>query len=184
LFEVGYGKDGLIIDVRDNGGGSTTDHLLTSLTQPRHAITVPRGGGPGYPGDRMVYTTWHKPIVVLCNQNSYSNAEIFSHAIKTLGRGKLVGVPTAGGVISTGSISIMDVGTLRRPYRGWFLKSDGQDMELNGAVPDIVVWPRPAEISEGRDRQLNRAIKVLQKSIRQWKQEGEPELIKATERNS
>jgi tricorn protease len=182
LFEVGYGKDGLIIDVRDNGGGSTTDHLLTSLTQPRHSITVPRGGGPGYPSDRMVYTIWHKPIVVLCNQNSYSNAEIFSHAIKTLGRGKLVGVPTAGGVISTGSITIMDVGTLRRPYRGWFLKSDGQDMELNGAVPDIVVWPKPTEIHNGRDRQLNRAIKELEKSIREWKREGEPELVKATER--
>ena len=49
LYKVGHGKDGLIIDVRDNGGGFTTDHLLTCLTQPRHAITVPRGGGPRLP---------------------------------------------------------------------------------------------------------------------------------------
>ena len=41
LYAVGSGKDGLIIDVRNNGGGSTTDHLLTALTQPVHAITVP-----------------------------------------------------------------------------------------------------------------------------------------------
>jgi tricorn protease len=115
LYEVGYGKDGLIIDVRDNGGGSTTDHLLTCLTQPVHAITVPRGGGPGYPQDRKHFATWNKPIVVLCNQNSFSNAEIFSHAIKTLKRGRLAGVPTAGGVISTGATSIMDLGTLRLP---------------------------------------------------------------------
>jgi tricorn protease len=81
LYSVGAGKDGLIIDVRENGGGSTTDHLLTILTQPVHAITVPRGGGPGYPQDRKVYASWNKPIVVLCNQNSFSNAEIFSHAI-------------------------------------------------------------------------------------------------------
>ena len=60
-------------------------------------ITVPRGGNPGYPLDRKVYISWHKPIVVLCNQNSGSNAEIFSHAIKTLKRGPIVGVPTAGG---------------------------------------------------------------------------------------
>ena len=82
LVSEGVGKDGLIIDVRENPGGSTADHLLTALTQPVHAIAVPRGGGPGYPQDRKVYVTWHKPIVVLCNQNSVSNAEIFSHAIK------------------------------------------------------------------------------------------------------
>ena len=60
----------MVIDVRENGGGSTTDHLLTILTQPRHAITVPRGGTQGYPQDRMVYARWDKPVVVLCNQNS------------------------------------------------------------------------------------------------------------------
>ena len=48
----------------------------------------------GYPQDRQVYATWAKPVVVLCNRNSFSNAEIFSHAIKTLGPGRLVGVTT------------------------------------------------------------------------------------------
>ena len=181
LYDVGYGKDGLIIDVRDNGGGFTTDHLLTALTQPRHAITVPRGGGPGYPQDRMVYATWDKPIVVLCNQNSYSNAEIFSHAIKGLGRGKLVGVPTAGGVVSTGSARIMDIGVLRLPFRGWFVKWTGQDMELNGAVPDFLVWPQPNELPNGKDRQLNKAIQVLKQQIRMEEMVPKPELKKASE---
>ncbi len=182
LFDVGYGKDGLIIDVRDNGGGSTTDHLLTALTQPEHAITVPRGGGPGYPQSRRVYATWSKPIVVLCNQNSYSNAEIFSHAIKNLGRGRLVGVPTAGGVISTGSASVMDVGRIRVPFRGWYVKRTGEDMELNGAKPNFVVWPKPAEIPNGKDRQLMKAVSVLQEDIAAWKKKEQPKLIKATER--
>ena len=57
LVSEGVGKDGLIIDVRENPGGSTADHLLTALTQPVHAIAVPRGGGPGYPHDRKVYVT-------------------------------------------------------------------------------------------------------------------------------
>ena len=182
LYEVGYGKEGLIIDVRDNGGGSTADHLLTALTQPDHAITVPRGGGPGYPQSRRVYATWNKPIVVMCNQNSYSNAEIFSHAIKNLGRGKLVGVATAGGVISTGSASVMDVGTVRLPFRGWFVKETGEDMELNGAVPDFIVWPLPNEIPNGTDRQLSKAIEVLDAEIDAWKAIGRPELKRATER--
>ena len=161
LYNVGYGRQGLIIDVRDNGGGSTTDLLLTALTQPRHAITQPRGGGQGYPQSRSVFASWPKPIVVLCNQNSYSNAEIFSHAIKTLGRGKVIGVQTAGGVISTGSAMINDVGRIRVPFRGWFLLDNGEDMERNGCLPHEVIWPKPSELPQGVDRQLDRAIESL-----------------------
>jgi tricorn protease len=182
LYSIGAGKDGLVIDVRENGGGSTTDHLLTALTQPVHAITVPRGGEPGYPHDRKIYATWSKPIVVLCNQNSFSNAEIFSHAIKTLKRGRLVGVPTAGGVISTGAAPIMDVGFIRVPFRGWFLLGDGEDMELNGAVPDHIVWPQPGQLPRGEDVQLAKAIEVLQDDVRTWKQRPRPPLRKASER--
>jgi tricorn protease len=180
LYSVGAGKDGIIIDVRENGGGSTTDHLLTILTQPRHAITVPRGGGRGYPQDRKVYASWHKPIVVLCNQNSYSNAEIFSHAIKHLKRGKVVGVPTAGGVISTGGRSIMDMGYLRMPFRGWYLMGSGEDMELNGAVPHYILWPKPGELPAGRDTQLRKAISVLKKEVKKYNNRPQPELKNAT----
>ncbi|WP_425399549.1 S41 family peptidase [Aeoliella sp.] len=161
LYAAGHGKEGLVIDVRDNGGGWITDLLLTSLTQPRHAITVPRDGKPGYPHDRQVFASWHKPIIVLCNQNSFSNAEIFSHAIKTLGRGKLVGVPTAGGVISTGAVGVTDVGRMRMPYRGWFVVGTGEDMELGGAVPHTILWPAPGELPTGTDRQLTEAVTQL-----------------------
>jgi len=182
LYAEGAGKKGLIIDVRNNGGGFTTDHLLTMLCQPSHAITVPRGGGPGYPEDRRVYATWSKPIVVLCNQNSFSNAEIFSHAIKTLKRGKVVGVPTAGGVISTGGTQIMDVGYLRLPFRGWYVLGTGEDMELNGAVPHYVVWNKPGDTPQGKDAQLVKAVKVLLKDVKKWESRPKPQLRKATER--
>ena len=184
LYAAGAGKDGLIIDVRENGGGSTADHLLTVLTQPTHAVTIPRGGGPGYPQDRRVYATWSKPIVVLCNQNSFSNAEIFAHAIKTLKRGPLVGVPTAGGVISTGAVAIMDLGTLRLPGRGWFLTETGEDMELNGAKPEPVniLWPEPADFARGVDTQLNRAVTVLQDEVKTEAAKPKPSLRKASDR--
>ena len=182
LFEVADGKDGIVIDVRENGGGFTTDHLLTILTQPRHAITRPRGGGQGYPQDRSIYATWDKPIVVLCNQNSHSNAEIFSHAIRYLERGKVVGVPTSGSVISTGSRSVMDAGSIRIPFRGWYLLSDGQDMELNGAVPHFVLWPIPGQLPEGIDIQLNKAISVLKRDVAKANKETRPTPIKASER--
>jgi tricorn protease len=182
LYLVGLHKDGLIIDVRDNGGGFTTDRLLTALTQPVHAITVTRGGQPGYPQDRKVYATWNKPIVVLCNQNSFSDAEIFAHAVKTLHRGLIVGVPTAGGVLGTTSVPIMDIGRLRMPYRGWFLLGNGEDMELNGAVPDYVIWPQPDEMSQGKDEQLAKAIEVLQSEVEKWSRRPRPTLQWASQR--
>ncbi|NQT36025.1 MAG: PDZ domain-containing protein, partial [Planctomycetes bacterium] len=182
LYDAGAGKEGLVIDVRENRGGFTADHLLTALTQPAHAITVPRGGTPGYPQDRRVYATWNKPIVVLCNQNSFSNAEIFSHAVKTLRRGKLVGVPTAGAVISTGATPIMDVGILRMPFRGWFLLGSGEDMELHGAEPDFVVWPAPGEMPRGVDRQLDKAVEVLRGEVKKWSKRPLPNLKKASQR--
>lgn len=182
LVEIAYGKSGLVIDVRENGGGSTTDHLLTILTQPRHAITVPRGGTQGYPQDRMVYARWDKPVVVLCNQNSFSNAEIFSHAIKTLERGQLVGVQTSGSVISTGSATIMDVGRLRVPFRGWYLLGDGEDMELNGAMPHHEIWPQPAEWPAGIDKQLDKAVEVVSAEVNAVADQEERVLRKAADR--
>ena len=182
LVSEGVGKDGMIIDVRENPGGSTADHLLTALTQPVHAIAVPRGGGPGYPQDRKVYQTWNKPIVVLCNQNSGSNAEIFSHAVKTLGRGQVVGVPTVGAVISTGAVPVMDVGILRLPFRGWFTVLDGEDMEKHGAAPHHVLWPEVGAMPQGRDTQLAKAIEVLSADVQAWQKRPQPKLRLSTDR--
>jgi len=182
LYAAGYGKDGLVIDVRNNGGGYTADHLLTALMQPVHAVTTQRGTRPGYPQDRRVYANWAKPIVVLVNQNSFSNAEIFAHAVKTLGRGRIVGVASAGGVISTSGRRVMDVGTIRIPLRGWYVLDTGEDMERNGVEPDFVIWPEPGELPAGIDRQLEKAVQVLAEDVETWKQRPVPKLRKASER--
>jgi len=109
----GYGKKGIIIDVRFNGGGWTTDYLMATLNVKQHSYTVPRGASKNLEkehkkfreyyafGERLPFGVWTKPSIAICNENSYSNAEIFSHAYKTLGIGKLVGMPTFGAVIST-----------------------------------------------------------------------------------
>ena len=166
LYSVAHGKDGLVIDVRNNGGGWTTDYLLAILSPKPHAITIPRGGEKGYPQDRRPLYAWTKPIIVLCNEYSYSNAEIFSHAIKTLKRGKVVGQATSGSVISTGGISLIDGSRFRVPYRGWYVITTGLNMEGNGCIPDIIVPDFPQDIEKGIDRQLERAIKELLKEIR------------------
>ncbi|MDW8319769.1 MAG: DPP IV N-terminal domain-containing protein [Armatimonadota bacterium] len=166
LHAVAYGKKGLLIDVRFNGGGWTTDYLLAILMARRHAYTLSRGGEPGYPQDRLPLYVWTKPIAVLCNERSFSNAEIFTHAIKTLKRGPVIGVPTAGGVISTGRRALMDGSSVSTPGRGWFTIDKGVNMEGNGAIPDYVVEDLPEDLAAGRDRQLEKALEVLSRVVR------------------
>ena len=174
---AGFGKEGLIIDVRYNGGGSTTDYLMTILNYKQHAYTVPRGASEDlekdklkfkeyYPiGERLVYAAWTKPSIALCNEGSYSNAEIFSHAYKTLGIGKLVGVPTNGSVISTGGKGLMDGSFVRLPGRGWFTKTTDKNQELGAAIPDIIVENQPDWIAKGTDDQLKTAVDELLREI-------------------
>lgn len=166
LFDAGHGKDALIIDVRENGGGWTTDMVLAMLTVRDHARTIPRNGGEGYPQGRRIFATWTKPIVVLCNENSYSNAEIFSWSIKTLGRGPVVGKQTYGAVISTGGTTLLDGSFVRLPFRGWYVNdADKTNMELNGCPPDYPVENLPGDFKLGIDRQLEKAIEVALKQL-------------------
>ncbi len=175
LKASGYGKEGIVIDVRWNGGGSTTDLLMAVLNVTQHAYTVPRGATNSldnhkdfkeyYPLSRLPLSAWLKPSIALCNQTSYSNAEIFSHAFKNVGIGKLVGMPTFGAVISTGGSGLIDGSFVRMPFRGWFVKSTGQNMEHGPAVPDILVENDPDGKANGEDKQLKRAVEELLKDI-------------------
>jgi tricorn protease len=168
LHAAAEGREGLLIDVRNNGGGFTADRLLASIMVQPHAYTVPRGADPGvtngYPRDRLFIQRYILPINMLCNEKSFSNAEIVSHAFKTLDRGTLVGMPTYGGVISTGSHSLVDGSTIRMPFRGWYLL-DGTDMENHGAVPDLIVEQTPEDESAGLDAQLKAAVEDLQSRL-------------------
>jgi len=167
LFAAADGKLGLIIDVRDNGGGSTADILLASLTAPRHAYAIQRGADgstvkkDAYPRDRRLIYGYSRDISVLINENSFSNAEIFAHAIKSINRGKLVGTATYGGVISTGAATLIDGTAVRTPGRGWYIAGNHKDMENNGAEPDINVPQTPVEEAADKDAQLEAAVKEL-----------------------
>ncbi len=171
LYAVAHGKDGLIIDVRNNGGGWTADWVLAVLNVRRHAYTVSRGGEPGYPQSRLIFYAWTKPATMMCNQYSFSNAEIISHAFKNLDRGPLVGITTFGAVISTGSYGLIDGAYIRMPTRGWYTLPDGVDMENNGAVPDVLVPVTPEDEVRGRRPQLDAAIQTTLEQITQARPE-------------
>jgi tricorn protease len=174
IFSEGFDKDGMIIDVRDNAGGFTADRILAVLCGVKHSYAAFRDFEPayyaGYWGGKPVFD---KPIVVLCNEITASNGEIFTHAIKTLKRGKVVGTATGGRVIATGDRPLLDVGTLRQPSRGWFLL-DGRDMEGNGAQPDVRVEEDLDAAEAGRDIQLEAAIETLKGEVLKDKEANPP----------
>ncbi len=178
LKASGYDKKGIVIDVRYNGGGWTTDRLMAVLNVDQHAYTIPRGAAnnlqkenkkfqANYPfNERAILSVNTKPTVALCNENSYSNAEIFSHAYKNLGLGKLVGQPTFGAVISTGGYGLSK-GYVRMPFRAWYVKKSGLNMENDApAVPDYLVKNKPGWGARGEDTQLQKAVDVLLEEIK------------------
>ncbi|WP_299524234.1 S41 family peptidase [Winogradskyella sp.] len=176
LMAAGYGKEGIVIDVRYNGGGWTTDYLMAVLNVKQHAYTIPRGAAKSlnehknykenYPyGERLPLASWTKPSIALCNQSSYSNAEIFSHAYKALNIGTLVGIPTFGAVISTGGAGLQDGSFVRLPFRAWYVKATEENMENGPAVPDIIVANPPAYKAKNVDPQLKRAVDELLKQL-------------------
>ncbi|HUK12076.1 MAG TPA: S41 family peptidase [Thermoanaerobaculaceae bacterium] len=165
LFAAAHGKQGLLIDVRNNGGGYTTDYLMAILEVRRHAWTLPRDGDRSiraYPGDRLPLPAWTRPAAALCDSASYSNAEIFSWAFKTLKRGPLVGTPTFGAVYSTGAARLTDGSIVRLPSRAWFVAGSDVDEENHGCVPDFVVEDPPEQdLAADSDAQLAKAVEVL-----------------------
>ncbi|MGB0978791.1 MAG: S41 family peptidase, partial [Croceimicrobium sp.] len=176
LMASGYGKDGIVIDVRFNGGGWTTDYLMAVLNVRQHAYTIPRGAAKSlndnkkfsdyYPySERLPLAAWTKPSVALCNESSYSNAEIFSHAYKTLDIGTLVGQPTFGAVISTSGSSLLNGNFIRLPFRAWYVKKTGENMENGPAVPDVLVENPPASRAKNEDAQLKKAVEILLEQI-------------------
>jgi len=167
LYSDNFDKEGLVLDVRYNGGGFTHDQVLNYLGGKEHTFFVQRNGGTGAvlrSHDRK----WSKPLVLLINNRSYSDAEIFPSAFRTLGLGKLVGQSTGGFVIGTSSIRLIDGSSFRIPRTGVFT-SKGINMEKEGVKPDVVVEPHPDQLAKGHDLQLDKAVEVLIVDVADWK---------------
>ncbi len=150
-------KKALIIDQRFNGGGGIDQELLQILNQ-RMAYQTTRGRDSldvKRPG-----TTFFGSMVVLQNERSASDAEMFPDGFRALGLGKLVGMPTSGQVIGTGAFTLLDGSTIRTPGSGVFT-AKGENMENYGVLPDVTVDNSPADFFSGHDRQIEKAIETL-----------------------
>jgi tricorn protease len=156
-------KDGMVYDVRNNGGGYISAMLLLQMSAPPYTYFKPRHG-----------TSWTRQdwgfsgySAALCNQNSGSNAEEFCDGFQRLKLGPVIGTRTWGGEVgSGGGYRLVDGGALYIPnYAAW--APDGKwIIEGTGVTPDVEVENDPAAVLAGRDPQLDRAIAYLKEQIR------------------
>ena len=167
LYSDNFDKEGIVLDVRYNGGGFTHDQVLNYLTGKEHTFFRQRDGGEGLVL-RSYDRKWTRPVTLLINNRSYSDAEIFPHAFRSLGLGKLVGQATGGHVIGTTSTKLIDGSQFRIPRTGvWTNK--GANMEQVGVSPDVPVDITPEDWRKGVDTQLTKAIEVLNGDVLAWK---------------
>ena len=167
LYSDHFDKEAIVIDVRFNGGGFTHDQVLNYLAGKEHTFFKQRDGGEGLvlrASDRK----WVKPMVVMTNNRSYSDAEIFPHAFRAMGLGKIVGQATGGFVIGTGSTRLIDGSSFRLPRIGVYTNK-GINMEKQGVQPDVAVEITPEEWARGLDGQLLKAVDVVSADVKEWK---------------
>ncbi len=152
-------KKGLIIDVRNNGGGNVSQMLINRLDRKLLGTRFSRTNDyvGTYPG-----TVFVGPMVCLINENSASDGDIFPARFKQAGLGPLIGKRTWGGVIGiTNRGTLIDGGTVFVPEFGTNAVDGSWIIEGYGVDPDIPVDNGPADLIEGRDPQLERGIEEV-----------------------
>jgi tricorn protease len=153
-------KKALVIDQRFNGGGGIDQELLSILAGRQYQYTIGRDAGFQQPRPQNFYG----PMVVMQNERSASDAEMFPAGFKALGLGKVVGVPTMGAVIGTGSYTLLDGSSIRTPGSGVWTVT-GENMENYGVPPDVLVDNTPGDFVKGRDAQIEKAVEVLKAEL-------------------
>jgi tricorn protease len=169
LYSDNFDKEAIVLDVRYNGGGFTHDQVLNYLGAKEHTVFRQRDGAEGLVM-RSYDRKWTRPLALLINNRSYSDAEIFPHAFRALHLGKLVGQPTGGHVIGTTGLRLIDASVFRVPRTGVFT-TGGVNLEKEGVAPDVLVETHPDLEAKGQDPQLDRAVEVVQQDVVVWKKQ-------------
>jgi tricorn protease len=153
-------RSGVVIDIRNNNGGFVNAMALDVLTRKPYLTMTNRDGVPGSARTVLGQRSLELPTILVVNQHSLSDAEDFTEGYRTLKLGKVVGEPTAGWIIYTGSMDLVDGTVMRMP--GTLVQgSDGHDMELHPRPVDIAVSRPIGESYTGKDSQLDAAVKEL-----------------------
>jgi tricorn protease len=156
-------RKGLVIDVRGNGGGWTEYFIIDKLERKMTAQNVLRGMVPfRYPGS---VTTG--PLAVLTNEYNGSDGEAFLEHFKARKLGTIIGVPSWGGLVGIlNGQTTVDNGTIQQSNNAFYNDKGQWLIENHGGDPDILLENDPASAAAGKDAQLDKAIEVLLKQIK------------------
>jgi len=161
-----YGQirsEGLIVDVRSNGGGNVSPWIIERLD------TKLLGTRFGYASEQPTtypQTVFYGPMVALINETSASDGDIFSYYFRKAGLGPLIGKRTWGGVVGiSGRGPLLDGGVVSVPLNATNDENGAYIIEGDGVSPDIEVDNDPASVIAGRDPQLERGIQEVLKAM-------------------
>jgi tricorn protease len=156
-------KEGLVVDVRDNGGGNISELLIERLSRTLHGTSFSRNHAAADTYPRVVQPG---PKVALINEDTSSDGDIFAHAFRQWKIGALVGKRTWGGAVGiTDHGPLLDGGAVFVPEFGTADENGRWIIEGHGVDPDIVVEQDPVEVMGGRDPQLERGVQELMKLL-------------------
>ena len=158
-------KQGMIVDVRGNGGGNVSQMILERLSRKLLGTRFSRTSEfvRTYPAE-----VFHGHLVCLLSENSASDGDIFPARFKEAGLGPLIGKRSWGGVIGiTSHGPLLDGGDVRVPEFATNAVDGGWIIEGHGVDPDIEVENDAASVLAGRDPQLERGIAEVLKMIRE-----------------
>jgi tricorn protease len=163
-------KKGIIVDIRNNGGGNIDQELLDILERQPYQFWNNRNGSRTW--GRRPRQAIVGPKVMMTNYRSVSDAEVTPQGFRQLGLGRIVGNPTSAQVIATGSYGLINGGTIRTPGSlvvSWDPSKPnnyGFDLENYGVPPDVWVKNSPADEAKGVDRELKAAIDEAMKMLK------------------
>ena len=165
-----WAKKGIIVDIRNNGGGNIDQELLDILERQPYEYWNNRSGSPIW--GRRPRQAIAGPKVMMVNGRSASDAEVTPLGFRQLGLGRIVGNPTSAQVIATGSYTLINGGTVRTPgskvmtYDASKPNAWGVNLENLGVPPDVWVKNSPMDEVKGFDRELKAAIDEVMRMLK------------------
>jgi len=158
------GRQGVVIDVRNNNGGFVNGYVLDVFTRKNFLTMTPRDLTALPSRQALGQRSLGLPTVLVTNESSLSDAEDFTEGYRALHLGKVVGTPTAGWIIYTGGRRLVDGSTVRTPFIR-IQDVAGGDMEMHPRPVDVLVERPLGESQAGRDAQLDAAVAELLKEL-------------------
>ncbi|NAS32658.1 peptidase S41 [Flavobacteriaceae bacterium R38] len=161
MVSEAYNKEALILDLRNNTGGNVHDEVLQFLSQKPYSKWKYRDGKLS---PQPNFGPSAKPIIILVNEQTLSDAEVTSAGFKELGLGKVIGTETYRWIIFTSGAGLVDGSFYRLPSWGCYTL-DGKNLEKTGVTPDIYVKETFEDRLLNKQPQLDRAIEEITKLL-------------------